>query len=123
MGKEKDGYPYPKGMDELRRGMAETARILKEEKKRQDELQEKSSKPWRMKYWEELDSVEKIERLRSEVKSLLIDRAEIFRRLARLEAHEHLLNGKSAVPLKDHCLFPTGIENLGRTMPEGQEYI
>jgi len=56
---------------------------------------EKSSRP---KYWSELNSDEKIERMRDEVKMLKSQSQNFVNKMNRLENHEHSPSGKILTP-------------------------
>jgi len=66
----------------------------------------------REKYWSEIDSQGKIERLRTEVKNLLRRNVELARTINKLTDHDHGKDGKPVSRIRDelHDIFYDGRE-------------
>jgi hypothetical protein len=59
--------------------------------------------PMREKYWSEIDESEKVERIRREVKTLIMRVDRLMNKMERIESHSHL-DGELVVPLRSNII-------------------
>jgi len=77
--------------------------------------------PSRQKYWSELKSDEKIERLREQVKSVQYRQQGMEELLQRLNNHSHLPDGSIVVPL--HGDYPQQVHGSLRWEKDDEVYF